>query len=875
MQTLMQTARTKCLGASTLATLLFVVAMTGSAGAADTVADRSGLKWMELPALPDTEGFAGMFSGTSHGVLIAAGGANFPEKRPWEGGPKIWHDTIYVLPKPDGLWKTALQALPRPLAYGVSVTYQDTLICIGGDDGQRCYADVYQLEWEQGEIKTAPLPPLPKTCTQMSGALLGDTIYVAGGIETPDAARALHSFWALDLSQEAGERRWRELEPWPGPERMQGVAGVLDGSFFLLGGVRMTTDATGQRTRSTPYLRDAYRYTPGPAGEEGKWSAVSELLYPLAAAPSPAMTAGQTHLLLAGGVDGSLLHADPSTHPGFKRDILAYHAVTDTWIKWGQLPDGSSRVTVPVTQWADGFVMVSGERAPGRRSPKVYHATFQQAKAHFGLLNGSVLVAYLAALVAMGFYFSRREKSTDDFFLGGRRLPWWAVGLSIFSTQLSSITFMSIPALVYRTDWVYFLGNMMLVGVAPIVVYFYLPFFRRLDVTTAYEYLEKRFHVVVRLLGSLAFLLFQFGRMGIVIALPAMALAAVTGLNIYVCIAVMGLLATIYTVLGGIEAVIWSDVLQTVVLLGGGVISLIFIAGGLEGGFSTIYSMAAAEEKLTAFTPGWSVATTAVWVVVVGKLLEQFVPYTADQAVVQRYLTTPDEKGAARGVWTNAVLAVPASLLFFGLGTALWAFYRVHPDRLTPLARHEQIFPWFIVERLPAGVSGLVIAGLFAAAMSTLDSSMNSMATAITTDFFRRFKPGLSDHHCLNLARWLTVLLGVVGTCSAVVIAWLNDASLWDRYVKILGLFGGGLAGLFALGIFTRRANWIGALVGFVASAVVLYLVQQAGAVHFFLYAPIGIGCCLGLGWLASLPVSGAGKNLAGLTIFTIKKVGG
>ncbi len=633
---------------------------------------------------------------------------------------------------------------------------------------------MYQLEWDQGEIKTATLPPLPTACTQMSGALLGDTIYVAGGIETPDAGQSLHSFWALDLSHDAGERAWRELEPWPGPERMQGVAGVLDGSFFLLGGVRMTTDVTGQPTRMTPYLRDAYRYTPGPAGE-GKWSAVSELPYPLAAAPSPAMPAGQTHLLLAGGVDGSLFHADPRTHPGFKRDILAYHPVTDTWIKWGQLPDGSSRVTCPMTQWADGFVMVSGERAPGRRSPKVYHATFQQAKAHFGLLNNSVLVVYLAALVAMGFYFSRRVKSTDDFFLGGRRVPWWAAGLSIFSTQLSSITFMAIPALVYRTDWVYFLGNMMIVGVAPIVIYMYLPFFRRLEVTTAYEYLEKRFHVVVRLLGSLAFLLFQFGRMGIVMALPAMALAAVTGLNIYVCIAVMGVLATIYTVLGGIEAVIWTDVLQTVVLLGGGVISLILIAGDLEGGFGTIYSMAAAEEKLTAFTPGWSVATTAVWVVVVGKLLEQFVPYTADQAVVQRYLTTPDEKEAARAVWTNTVLAAPASLLFFGLGTALWAFYRSHPDRLTPLARHEQIFPWFIVEQLPAGVSGLVIAGLFAAAMSTLDSSMNAMATAITTDFCRRFKPGLSDHHSLNLARWLTVLLGVVGTGSGVLIAWLND----------------------------------------------------------------------------------------------------
>jgi len=491
-----------------------------------------------------------------------------------------------------------------------------------------------------------------------------------------------------------------------------------------------------------------------------------------------------------------------------------------------------------------------------------------RAKARFGTGNYLVLAAYLLTLVGMGLYFSRREKTTADFFLAGRRIPWWAAGVSIFGTQLSAITFMAIPAKTYATDWVYFLANMCIVAVAPLVVLVYLPFYRRLEVTTAYEYLQKRFNLAVRLFGSAAYILLQLGRMGIIIYLPAIALATATGIDIYLCIVLMGALCTFYTVLGGIEAVIWSDVLQVVVLLGGAMLSLFIIASRIDRGFAGVISTATQHDKFHMFNWTWDYTTAAVWVVVLGNLLNQLIPYTADQTVVQRYLTTKDAKQAARSIWTNAILTIPASLIFFGLGTALFVFYNAHPAQLDSDLEADAIFPFFIVQQLPAGVSGLLIAGVFAAAMSSLDSSLNSVATAIVTDFYRPFAPASPDPVRLKLARVLTIVLGTVATAVGLAMATFDIKSLWDLFNRILGLFGGSLAGLFALGIFTRRAHGRGALVGAIVSAAVLFCVVWFTRVHLFLYGAIGITVCFAVGYLASRLTAAAPENTKGLTIY-------
>jgi SSS family transporter len=469
-------------------------------------------------------------------------------------------------------------------------------------------------------------------------------------------------------------------------------------------------------------------------------------------------------------------------------------------------------------------------------------------------------------MVGMGFWFAGRQKNTNDYFRAGRRVPWWAVSLSIYATMLSSITFMAVPAKAFATDWTFALANLAPLLLVPIIIRYYLPFFRRLDVTSAYEYLEHRFNLAVRLYASAAFVLFQCGRMAIVIFLPSLALAASMGLEVHLCILLIGALCVLYTTFGGMEAVIWTDVVQAIVLLGVAFLSLALVIMHLDGGLPALWAEASAHGKLRVFDWRWDATAAVVWVVLLGNVFSNLTPYTADQTVVQRYMAARDERQAGRALWTQAVLGVFSTVLFFSIGTALFAFYRQHPEQLEPALGTDAVFPLFIAQVLPAGIAGIAIAGIFAAAQSTVSSSLNSIVAALTTDFFRRFKPGVPDSACLRLARWLTVGVGVFGTGIALAMAEADIRSLWDAYLGLLGLLGSGLAGLFALGIFSTRANGAGALIGAVVSAAVLAYVQRHTSLHFFLYALVGVAVCVAAGWLASVAFPGASRNLAGLT---------
>ena len=827
-----------------------VVICTEVGGGADL------LRWTDLPDLPDALGLSGPFAGTSSGALIVAGGVSSPDSG-LEDRDRVWRREIYVLEEGVGSWKTGFQ-LEHPLAYGASVSSGDSLILIGGRNEERHYRTVYRLRWRDGGIEESSLPDLPRTCAMTSAALLGDTIYVAGGRETPSADQAMKNFWALDLSNSSP--RWEVLDPWPGPARMSPVTAAQDRALYLFSGAELLCDEQGRLTRRA--LTDAYKYRPG----EG-WAAVADM--PRGALAAPGISVGQSHVLVFGGSGTSAEPRDePETKPGgLRQDVLAYHTITDTWATVGTLPAGLASTTA--VHWQDQIVIPGGEMVLGQSSAGVLAAQVRPAVSGFGTWDYACLGAYLLSLVGMGIYFSRREKTTEDFFVAGRRIPWWAAGVSIVGTQTSAISFMAIPAKVYATDWVY-LWNPLAAGlIAPLVVYVYLPFFRRLNLTTAYEYLERRFHVAVRLFASVAFVLFHLGRMAIVLFLPAIALSAVTGIDVYACILVMGILCTVYTVLGGIEAVIWTDFLQVIVLIGGAFISLVIIATNVEGGFSGIISVGMADSKFHAVNWTWDMTTTTIWVMVIGNIFVNLVPYTSDQAVVQRYFTTKDEKQAAKAIWANAALIIPESILWFGLGTALYVFYKSQPALVSPTIPTDTIFPFFIAQQLPAGVTGLVIAALFAAAMSTVDSSLNSVATAVVTDFYRRFKFNVSDQACLKLARRLTVALGLLATVSAILMATYEIESLWDLFQKLIGLLGGSMAGLFVLGIFTRRANAPGALIGAITGAVVLYLVQSYTEVHFFMYAAVGIVTCTIVGYLASLAFPPDPRSLEGLTIFT------
>jgi len=320
------------------------------------------LTWRKLSPLPDREGFAGSFGGTHRGALVVAGGANFPGKKPWEGGAKVWHDTIFVLDAPTAQWRMAGR-LPRPLGYGVSVTTSNGIVLAGGSDANGHHAGVFLLRPTNGAPRFTPLPSLPRPCANASGALLGGTLFIAGGIERPDATQALKTFWSLDLSQ--ADATWRELESWPGAGRMLATAGSAQGSFYLFSGAAQEKGADGKAVRR--WLRDAYQFTPGRG-----WKRIADLPRVAVAAPSPAPLVGD-QLLLIGGDDGAQVNAPPTVHRGFLQEVLAYKLSSRKWSTVGETP--FALVTTPSIEWNGHIVIPGGEVRPGVRSTEVWSAT--------------------------------------------------------------------------------------------------------------------------------------------------------------------------------------------------------------------------------------------------------------------------------------------------------------------------------------------------------------------------------------------------------------------------------------------------------------------------------------------------------------------
>jgi SSS family transporter len=794
--------------------LALLVLLTASAYGQSTL-----LEWGELPPLPRAQ--SGHFVGLADGALLVVGGADFPVS-PSQGGEGRWYGDIFVLEEGEENWQTGW-FLDWPLAYGAAVTTDRGLAVLGGSDRERHYAEATLLGWEDSDIYQIALPQLPSDFAMGSAVALNGVVYVAGGQKAPDSTSALLDFWALDLN--APDLAWQELEAWPGPARIFPAMAAQDGSIYLFGGAEVFEGEDGQAKRRD--LTDAYRYRPGDG-----WAAIEEVPEPVSA--TPAAPVGQAHVFVFGG-----------------EGVLAYHTITDTWATVGEAT--VSYIGIGAITWNGRIVIPGGGDRTGRLAATVLTAEVVSHREGFGTLNYLVVALYFGALVGVGIYFMRREKGTEDFFLGGRRIPWWAIGLSIFGTQLSAITFLSFPALAYATDWVYVWANMGIVFIAPYVVWGVLPHYRKAKLTTAYEYLETRFNLAARLYGASVFLLFQAGRMGIVLFLPALALQAATGIDVTICILVMGVLSTLYTVLGGIEAVIWTDVAQVVVLTAGVLISLAVIVFSLDGGVSELWLVASEADKFHMNNWTWDPTVAALWVCIIGNAFAVAYPYTADQTIVQRYLAAASEKDAKRAVWTNALLSIPATFLFFLVGTALFAFFKANPLLLDPSLKNDGVFPLFIASQLPAGISGLVIAAIFAAAMSSLDSSLNSISTVVVNDFYRRFRSPFSDAHGLRVARGLTLVFGVVGTGSALLMAGMDVQSLFSQYLRILGLTGGGLAGLLALGMFTRRGSGAGAIAGAIASAIVVYYVSAETDAHPFLFGMTGFISSFGLGYLASL----------------------
>jgi N-acetylneuraminic acid mutarotase len=315
--------------------------------------------WEKLPSLPDEAGFASMFAGVAGDKLVAAGGANFPDKKPWEGGTKVWHDRVFVLDAAQKEWRL-VGRLPRPLAYGVAVPTNDGLLCIGGSDSKTHYADCFEIGFIGGMPSFKKYPSLPKPCANMSGLRVGNKVYLMGGTEKPDSTEALHHFWVLDLGNV--NLGWKELKPWPGPGRMLAVCAHHEGNLFLFSGTGLSRGMDGKPVRD--YLKDAYSFS-----EAGGWKKLADMPRATVAAPSPAWAENHS-ITIYSGDDGSLVNFEPKAkHPGFPRDGIRYDIRNNAWSPGEKVP--FSLATVPVVQWMGKMVIISGEIRPGIRTPEV------------------------------------------------------------------------------------------------------------------------------------------------------------------------------------------------------------------------------------------------------------------------------------------------------------------------------------------------------------------------------------------------------------------------------------------------------------------------------------------------------------------------
>lgn len=448
-------------------------------------------------------------------------------------------------------------------------------------------------------------------------------------------------------------------------------------------------------------------------------------------------------------------------------------------------------------------------------------------------LDIGVLTLYFGVIVAMGLWFARRNTSTEEYFVGGRRFRGWVIGLSLVGTSISSITFLAYPADAFKTGWLRYLPNLMLPLGVLIAAWYFLPFFRRRGTVTAYEFLEHRFGPSVRVYGAVAFTVAQLSRLAMILWLLALLMQEVTGLSPGQAILICGVVVGAYTIAGGIDAVIWTDVLQTVVLLLGGIVCLWVVLDMLPGGLTQVLDMAWAADKFAFAEWGadgrpaatrWSLSLgekTATMMLLIG-LTNWLTEYSSNQNTVQRYCASASTREARRGMLVCVLASLPIWAFYMFLGTALWVLFQVFPDPV-PTAilageqKAEKILPWFVMNHLPAGLVGLVIAAALAAAMSSLDSSINSISAVSIVDIYRRhLRPDRDDRHYLNAARWVAVAVTLLMMAGAWWLEQANTRTLQHTSTVLVSLLGGGLLGLYLLGFLTRRgdarAAWAGIL---------------------------------------------------------------
>lgn len=454
----------------------------------------------------------------------------------------------------------------------------------------------------------------------------------------------------------------------------------------------------------------------------------------------------------------------------------------------------------------------------------------------FTTIDWIVLVVYFLSMAAMGPLFAHRGRSTEGYFLGGRSYPGWLLGLSMFATSISSITFVAYPADAYKTAYLRYLLCLML----PVGVYLadkiFLPFYRRAGIVSAFEYLEGRFGPGTRAYAAGAFVVGQVIRISLILYLVSLLVYEMTRLNPYVCVLIGGVVTSFYTVLGGIEAVIWTDFVQSFLLWAGGFICFGMVVYYVPGGLGTILREAWQDGKfilgdlnmatgqLEPAPWGFSLSEKTVLMMLLLGLCNWLTEYSSNQNVIQKYVAAKSPRDAFSAIWICCLCSVPTWGFFMFLGTSLYVYYKLFPDpqaqaMLTGQMKAEQILPYFIVKVLPTGLSGLVIAGVLAAAMSSLSSSINAISAVSVVDIYKRhLVKGRDDTHYVKVAKWISIISSVLMIVGALLLLIAQSKTLQDTATKLGAIAGGGLLGLYLLGFMTTRGDGRAVFVGIVVT---------------------------------------------------------
>jgi SSS family solute:Na+ symporter len=422
------------------------------------------------------------------------------------------------------------------------------------------------------------------------------------------------------------------------------------------------------------------------------------------------------------------------------------------------------------------------------------------------ILDLAIFLIYMLAIVGFGVSFSFRKRTASDFTTGGGRLPAWAIGMSIFATFVSSISFLALPGNAFSGNWNGFVFSLSIPLAAWIAVKYFVPLYRRLKSESAYFYLEQRFGAWARIYASICYLLTQLARMGAIMYLLALPMNALLGWSIPSIIILTGISVVIYSMWGGIEAVIWTDAVQGIILIGGALACLGVIFIGMPDGAASIFSIANEADKFSLGSFKLDFTTSTFWMILVYGLFINLQNFGIDQSYVQRYLTAKTEAEAKKSTWLGSLLYVPVSLVFFFIGTALFAYYQAHPDLLPEGLAGDKVFPYFIVNQLPVGVTGLLIASIFAAGMSTVSTSINSSATVILSDHFRKYiHPNPSEKLSLRVLRLSSLVMGLLSI--VVGLAFNGVDSALEAWWALSSIFSGGILGLFLLGLLSKAKN--------------------------------------------------------------------